>query len=99
MNETLKPCPFCGGDHIAVAPSDGGGNEVHCGQCRGAMWSGTEESARESWNRRTPDPANARLMAACVEAMQHREVGEDPYWILAGIQDALAAYEAGQGGA
>ena len=53
----FRPCPFCGGDHITFNQSaELRSCEIYCKQCRGSMWYGTLEGAKELWNRR-PDPA------------------------------------------
>ena len=54
MAETLKPCPFCGGEPVVCGYPDEFMVYVKCSKC-GAM-SGlvqaTEEKAAENWNRR-----------------------------------------------
>lgn len=68
--EKLKPCPFCGGDELAVYPRDlsqFGSGMPHPGadaqyvRCDGCGADGPQSfyahEAMERWNRRTPDPA------------------------------------------
>lgn len=62
MNETLRPCPFCGGTNVYLSNSGGiwkttcgTWQEKGCGATAGIRAS--EDESREAWNRRTPEPA------------------------------------------
>ena len=58
MNETLKPCPFCGGMPIAVVDDETEGDfGVKCFVCGGCIYpeKKTLDEAIEIWNRRAND--------------------------------------------
>lgn len=52
MNQELKPCPFCGSNHILFREQVGA-YEIYCPECdASAGIRKTFEDAAEAWNRR-----------------------------------------------
>lgn len=49
----LKPCPFCGYNHVQACPDDSGNVRIRCDNCGsyGAIKQTTTE-ANEAWNKR-----------------------------------------------
>lgn len=69
QQQTLTPCPFCGGEAQVIVPSKGFGMSVGCTQCGADIMRVDETSvtspdkAIEAWNHRVPfyigfDPAS-----------------------------------------
>lgn len=58
MNE-LKPCPFCGGEHILAATHKPiGASEyfmIKCTDCSAEITRTSKRKAYEAWNRRAAD--------------------------------------------
>lgn len=75
----LKPCPFCGGvaarDIILEDGSNYGGEIIVCKRCLAStrVFFGEKEGLEESWNTRTPAPAE-------VEELLERY--ESSWWLL-----------------
>lgn len=85
----LKPCPFCGGAGLDFELSDIDGwiafvRCVDCDDSRGPMSEfkyqdkdEAKEDAARQWNRRTPEPVNARLLSAAEQAaIRYRSFAE-----------------------
>ena len=104
----LEPCPFCGGEaerFVCEETDNIGGHVIGCKVCQAStrVFFGEHEGLLEAWNTRPTSEREARL----VEAARHMDqcFGEDGYefdmemtmWRLVGLQDALAAYQAGTG--
>ena len=73
MAETLKPCPFCGGEaHELVGKADDGGRKYKIGcydpDCAGSAFEATvffyEEDAVAAWNRRAERTCRVRKLSA-----------------------------------
>ena len=66
----LKPCPFCGGvaarDIILEDGSNYGGEIIGCKRCLAStrVFFGEKEGLEESWNTRTPAPAEVEELEA-----------------------------------
>jgi len=64
----LKPCPFCGGvaarDIILEDGSNYGGEIIVCKRCLAStrVFFGEKEGLEESWNTRTPSPAEVERL-------------------------------------
>ena len=64
----LKPCPFCGGeaarDIILEDGSNYGGEIIGCKRCLAStrVFFGEKEGLEESWNTRTPAPAEVERL-------------------------------------
>jgi hypothetical protein len=73
MGNELKPCPFCGGEAIAVHPDEYGSGGQHvppyhasCDMTRGgcgvSVIGETEKEAAATWNRRALDPVGEPVL-------------------------------------
>ena len=64
--ETLEVCPFCGGDaQFERVGTPRQSTIVACSECACRLESPDEFNYSTSWNRRTPSPAAAELLAVC----------------------------------
>jgi hypothetical protein len=66
MKVALKPCPFCGGEAVALVTRPG---DVGCDEC-GSF------AALSTWNRRVVDPALATFAATLKHAEARAEKAE-----------------------
>ena len=63
MNETLKPCPFCGAPASIISYAVGGG-EVCCTQCECRYgYTGTVDESIARWNKRYPNEKFATYLS------------------------------------
>lgn len=63
MTETLKPCPFCGGEGVFLRTAvDGSAHIVGCANCPCCIGIQGEGEANAAWNTRAPDDV-AKIMA------------------------------------
>lgn len=74
MSEELLPCPFCGGEAYTPTVRLMDGETIP--RCRNPDCR-AETSSIAAWNRRTPEPANARLLAAATEVLD--SLGDESY--------------------
>ena len=52
-NETLSPCPFCGGEDVKIEHSFAGSRKPVCQECGASLPPSTNETyAKEDWNTR-----------------------------------------------
>ncbi len=72
MSDPLKPCPFCGGDPVALSV-DGGDytynhDTVECTFCGAQITAyATPEAAESAWNHRPGEDAAVEAVAKYVE--------------------------------
>lgn len=104
MNETLKPCPFCGQEHDASAYTDSfatiqnnGGYEVYCDGCDSlGPTKQTREEAAQAWNARkgsTKGVTDPKESMSTLMAFSPRDWGQNSedawiYGIVVGWDDA-----------
>jgi hypothetical protein len=62
-NEELRPCPFCGEEHLLMDGIKGASDKrIHCPSCHTyADWYKDEETARKKWNERDYFPLRGSL--------------------------------------
>ena len=85
MKVALKPCPFCGGEAVALVTRPG---DVGCDEC-GSF------AALSTWNRRVVDPALATFAATLKHAEARAEKAEQTLRVVRShLATALAIVDA-----
>lgn len=69
MTDTLKPCPFCGGEAF-VYPSPPRDPMIMCGGCAGFIEGLTIEAAINRWNTRAPVPVKPLADASLIKLLR-----------------------------
>jgi hypothetical protein len=71
----IEPCPSCGSTDIFVDCFGLSGGSVWCNtnNCGFGCWGATEQQAVDNWNRRTPPPATAEIIAIWRREAKYRK--------------------------